>query len=145
MKGRCHPCVMAAPVCPTPITACADQAHEGTLCMDPAVGEMQWWVMMGDHQDLDPFVDFTAGVILYEAGWCEFPLLKMFWGCLSVSLSLTSHLGGRRCWAGQEGTGCTPSFTLSPQWGWSCCQSVFLPVKENLLRASSPTAELQKS
>ena len=62
-KGRCHPQVTAAPVWPTPIAACADRAHAVSLCMDPAAGEIQGWVMMGDHQDLGAFVGFPAGVI----------------------------------------------------------------------------------
>lgn len=114
-EGRCHPWVMAAPVCPTPIAACADRAHAARLCMDPGAGEIQGWVMTRDHQDLRPFVGFPAGVMCRGgAGWCELPLLKMLWGCLTVSLCLASLQGGRRHQAGREGGGCTPSFTHSP-------------------------------
>lgn len=54
---------MAAPVCYTPIATGADRAHTVSLCMDPAAGETQGWVVMGDHQDLGPFVGFPEGVI----------------------------------------------------------------------------------
>lgn len=63
MEGRWHPRVTAALVCPTPIATCPDRAHAASLCMDPAAGEIQGWVMMEDYQDLGPFVGFPAGVI----------------------------------------------------------------------------------